>query len=253
VWTSAVFPQSNKAVYVQLYCSTGAPSDCYFESAVPLRVDGVEADLYEDVVPTGTIDGGSLLDAGIQSGQGTIDFTAIDQESGVARVEVLLGETVVATDDLTRNSRLCPHTDLSACVQRYADHLSIDTARVASGDYVVSLRITDAAGNQRLVAGPRPVSVANRALSHGPATAVRLKAFFANSRSTYTTSFRRSTRVRGRLLDTTGRGIGGARLEIVEQPEAAAAKEMLSYTTTRSDGTFSFVASGEKPSRTIGH
>jgi hypothetical protein len=251
MWTSPVFEQSNRAVYVQLYCSTGAASDCQFDSAVPLRVDGVEADLYEDVVPTGTIDGGSLLDPRVHSGQATLDFTAIDQESGVARVEALLGETVVATADLTRNSRLCPHTDLNACVQRYTDHLAIDTARVASGDYAIALRITDAAGNQRLIAGPHSVSVANRAASDNAATGVRLKAFFANSRSTHTTNFRRSVRVRGRLLDPTSRGIDGARLEIVEQPDAAAAKETLSYTTTSSDGTFSFVASGKKPSRTI--
>jgi hypothetical protein len=52
-------------------------------------------------------------------------------------------------------------------------------------------------------------------------------------------------------LDLTGRGIGGARLEIVEQPDAAATKETLSHTTTRSDGTFSFVVSGQKPSRAV--
>jgi hypothetical protein len=191
------------------------------------------------------------LDAGVHSGQATLDFTAIDQESGVARVEALLGETVVATEDLTRNSRLCPHTDLSACVQRYAERLLIDTARVPSGVYGVSLRITDAAGNQRLIAAPGTVSVAGGVASHNTSTGVRLNAFFGKSRSTYTTNFRRSVRVGGRLLDPTGRGIGGARLEIVEQPDAALAKETLSYTTTRSDGAFSFVASGKKPSRAI--
>jgi hypothetical protein len=251
MWTSPVFQQSNRAVYVQLYCSTGAASDCQFESAVPLRVEGVEADLYEEVVPTGTMDGGSLLDEGVHTGQATLDFTAIDQESGVARVDALLGDTVVATVDLTGNSRLCPHTDLNACVQRYTDHIPIDTTRVASGSYVVALRITDAAGNQRLVSGTRPVFVTNEVASPNAATGVRLKAFFAKSRSTYTTNFRRSVRVRGRLLAPSGRGIGGARLEILEQPDATAAKETLSYTTTRSDGTFSFVASGKKPSRAV--
>jgi hypothetical protein len=113
------------------------------------------------------------------------------------------------------------------------------------------LRITDAAGNQRLIAGPHPVSVTTGAASHDGASGVRLSAFFAKSQSTYTINFRRTVRVRGRLLDSLGRVIGGARLEIAEQPDMPGAQETLSHTTTRKDGTFSFVASGNKPSRSI--
>jgi hypothetical protein len=237
---------------VQLYCSTGAASDCLFESAIPLRVDGVEVDLYEEVAPTGTVDGGTLLDAGPHSGRPSLDVTAIDQESGVARIEALLGETVVATEDLTHNARLCPHTDLGACVSRHTGRLSVDTTRVTTGEYALSLRITDAAGNQRLIPGPsRAVSVTTGASSQDATRGARLTASFGNSRSSYISSFGRPVRVRGRLLDQAGRGIPGARLDIVEQPDVAAAKPMLSNATTRKNGAFSFVVSGTKPSRSI--
>jgi hypothetical protein len=70
----------------------------------PTRVQarGIEADLYEDVPPSGEIEGGTLLGLGTRNGRSTLSFSATDQESGVARVEALLGDTVVAGEDLER-------------------------------------------------------------------------------------------------------------------------------------------------------
>ena len=245
-WISSLHPQNNPSVHIVLYCSGGAPTDCQFDSAVPLRVRGVEADLYEDVPPSGEIEGGSLLEAGAENGR-TLSYSATDQESGIARVEVLLSDTVVAVDDLDSSKTLCSHTEFNACPSRHAADLTIDSSRVTPGKYTVTLRITDAAGNRQLVTDSRPVSI-GEPLS---VPAVRLTASFANSRSTYTTSFGRSARVRGRLTDASGHGIAGARIDIVERPATPFRRERRSRAVTDTDGTFSYVARGNGTSRAI--
>ncbi len=132
-WTSALFAQSNPAVYVKLQCSAGAPADCSLSSARPLQARGVEVDLYEAVPPAGAIEGGTLLQGGAPGPTRTLSFTASDAESGVARVEALLGDTVVATQDLEKDSALCAHTDLNACPTRYSGDFGNQPVRDSAG------------------------------------------------------------------------------------------------------------------------
>ena len=73
--------------------------DCYPLHQLPFEVVGVETTLSEDVEPTSTIEGGTLLDGGAISGTRTLRYAAADAQSGVAQVQALLGDTVVATRD----------------------------------------------------------------------------------------------------------------------------------------------------------
>lgn len=244
-WISPLHPQNNPGVRIVLYCSGGAPADCYFNSTKPLQVRGVEVDLYEDIPPSGEFEGGSFIDGGVQNGR-TISYSATDQESGVARIEALLGDTVIANDDLDTNRLLCPHTELTVCPARHAGDLTVDLSHVVPGKYTVTLRITDAAGNRRLVTSGQTVSIG----SSLPAPTAQLTANFANLRSTYTTSFGRSVRVRGRLTDASGHAIANGRIEIVERPNRGSRSER-SHTITDTNGAFSYVVSGDGPSRDI--
>lgn len=248
MWTSPAFAITNPAVYVQLYCSTGAPGDCFFDSAWPLQVGGIETELYENVPPTGTIDGGTLLEGTSQSGVRTLLFSAIDRESGVARVEALLGDTVVATENLIKNQAICPQSALNACPSHYTDQLSIDTALVGPGDHVVSTRITDAAGNVQVVAGRRITVVRS---SRAPVGRGQLAARFTTPRTTYITAFNRFVRVRGRLTDASGQAIPRARVAVLERPEYRMGKSTTAYVLTKKDGTFEFVTSRKRPSRVL--
>ncbi|MDQ3690910.1 MAG: hypothetical protein M3406_12940, partial [Chloroflexota bacterium] len=67
---------------------------------MPLSARGIEVDLYEDVLPFGALDGGTLFTGGVQRGRRTVSFSATDAESGVARVDFLLGDLVAASEDL---------------------------------------------------------------------------------------------------------------------------------------------------------
>ncbi len=252
-WVSPPFPTTNPVVYISLYCSAGAPDDCHLTGATPLTVRGIETDLYENVIPGGYFDGGTLLSGDLQRGSRTVRYTAVDEESGVARVELLLGSAVVATDDLDADTSICPHVDFRACPPRYGAEFSIDTSKLAEGDYVATLRVTDAAGNSRSIKRPGVVAVGRAAPPADPPTrgASTLSAqFAANGHATYTRSYARAVRVRGRLTDAGGRPIAGGRVVVTQKRDSGGATTTRSV-TTGVDGRYAYRIAGSGPSRRI--
>ena len=257
-WISPAFESTNPAVYVQLYCSTGAPTDCQFDSATPLSARGIEVDLNESALPSGSIDGGTLLIGGAQQGRRSVVFSAADDESGVARVELLMGGSVVATESLENDPNRCPHTDWSACPTRASGTLTFDTSEIAAGEYVPAVRVTDAAGNRRQIKHSGPITIDSGSASPGSSDAtahgepaVRLTAQFAgNSRATYTASFGQPARIRGRLRDASGSPIANARVVMSEKLDSGGHGRQR-IVMTRPDGRFAFRAPSREPSRRI--
>ncbi len=254
-WISPVLARTNSSIYVQLYCSTGSINDCQFDSATPLTARGIEVDLYESMVPSGSFEGGTLLTGDVQRGRRSVLFSATDEESGIARIELLMGNAVVATDDVETVGAACPHVDFSACRTRRTGTLSVDTSELADGEYTAGLRLTDAAGNHRVIRYADPITV-GRASSLGspPADgdpAVRLTAqFAANSRSSHTVPFGRPARVRGRLRDAQGRPVPNARIVVTEKPDTGDSGRTV-HTVTGSDGRFRYSTADSGPSRRI--
>ena len=60
----------------------------------------MEVTLSEDLLPAVMSPGGTLLTVGPQRGVRTVSYAASDPQSGLAKVEVLLDDTVVKTHDL---------------------------------------------------------------------------------------------------------------------------------------------------------
>lgn len=252
-WVSPAFGITHRAVYVQLYCSSGASTDCQFDSTTPLRARGIEVDLYENVAPSGSIDGGTMLAGVPLQGRRSILYTASDDESGVARVELLLGGTVIATNNFAADPSACPHTNFNACISRYSGELAVDTNELGPGTYPVSIRITDAAGNFRLLSHAAPVTIVGSPVQ--PATSASAKArlsagFAVTSRAMHTTNYGSSVRIRGRLNDALGRPIGRGRLTVRETLDSGG-RPRTKTITTGTDGRYSYIASGSAPSRRI--
>jgi hypothetical protein len=241
-WVSEPFSPTNPSARIRLRCTAG---DCSLDSGRPLQVRGVEVDLYEDVPPAVTIEGGTLASGGRASARSTISFSATDGESGVARVEALIGDLVVAGEQLDGNAELCAHTGWNACPVRHAGDLVVDTSQVPPGEYPVALRVIDAAGNRRLVTAPQRVMIGMGAVAGPP---VELAATLPRSRATYTTNFGRSVRVRGRL-SAGGRSLARRSVTVVEK--FARGGRRVRTIITGGDGRFAYVASGKKPSRSI--
>jgi hypothetical protein len=254
-WTSPQLDISNEAVYVQLYCSTGAPADCSFASTKPLIARGIEVELFETVLPKGTIGGGTLLTGAVASGKQTLSYSASDLESGVARVEALLGSTVAGTEDFATNPTTCPHRAFSACASDQSGSIAVDTALVPDGAYALGIRITDAAGNQTTVRGST-LAIRNAGAPVAPMSAsagAHLNATFrASGRRTYTAAFGRVVAVGGRLTDRQGAPIPNADVQVHERQTRTGAR-LVQAPSLRTDasGHFLYRLPRRTTSRTI--
>ena len=69
------------------------PDPCVAEYTTPFHVRGMELTLSEDKPPAVLEPAGTLLGRGAQSGVRTLSYTASDLHSGLAKVDVLLGES----------------------------------------------------------------------------------------------------------------------------------------------------------------
>jgi hypothetical protein len=240
---------------VVLSCSGSAPDGCTPASVNPLEIRGAETTLFEDVPPTGMIDGGKLLQKGPQAGTRSVSYVVSDQESGIAQVSLLVGTITVASQDFESE---CPHSDFAACPRSRTGVLEFDTRYVPDGTYPFSLRVTDAAGNREVIQAADSAQITNgdsgRVLPNGNgATAnVRLLASFVGRRnSTTTTPYGRATLIRGRLTNLSGRPIANASVEATETPILRHAGIRRRNVVTRANGTFGYRIAGRVTSRSI--
>jgi hypothetical protein len=251
------------SVYVILRCAdsdrpratpTEQP-DCYADAEVPLELRGMEVTLDEDVAPAGSAAGGTLLGDEPVSAVRSMDYSASDAESGLARVEAVIGDMVVASRDLAAK---CSFSDWSACPTADHDTLSVDTRSVPDGRYALRLRTIDAAGN-RHEDYIQNIDVRNQESSPAvpigiaAATPAKLTASFANSpRSSLIAPWGRRVTIRGRLAGPAQSGLAGARIDVFERAATAGARDVAAGSAqTRRDGTFSYTLASRRPSRTV--
>jgi hypothetical protein len=220
----------------------------------PLEVRGAEVTLQEDVAPTGSIDGGSLLDDSRQSGIRSISYALSDQESGIAEVSAVVGSTVVATQDFKSE---CAYSNFAACPQVRSGSLVIDTRKVPDGSYPVSIRVMDAANNRETIQASRTAQISNGSVNVTPngvgATGgAKLTAAFVGRRgSTVRLPYARRVVVRGRVTTSGGKPIAKARVEVTEEPVLSGARDVTRTALTRSDGRYSYVARRNGGSRVL--
>jgi hypothetical protein len=240
-YVSPLLPADTANYIVLVSCSGSTPDGCAPSNTNVLDIKGVEVTLQESVPPTATVAGGELLMSEPQSGIRTMNYTASDAESGVARVSAILGGTVVGTGDLAAE---CSFSDFSACPATKSGSIPVDTRKVPDGTYPLALRVTDAAGNEHTAQATSVVQVTNGAgtdsgvKGSAPPTNVRLSAWFAaNRRATFTTTHGKRIAVLGRLATSAGAPMSGVQIYVtVRGPHIA--RELTGTTVTGEDGTF---------------
>jgi hypothetical protein len=237
-----------------------AGEDCYPADALPFEMRGIEVRLEENAAPAAAIDGGTALASGPQAGERTLQFSATDLESGVEKVEAVIGDTVVASRDLVGR---CPHTGFAACPKSDSGVLTLDTRAVPNGTHRLTLRVTDAAGNAQIVPSTTLLEIANAspAIASAPSSPgapasqgqARLTARFStSSRSSIVVPYRRAVRVSGRLSFAAARPPAGSKVAIVARTATAGARDRtIGSVLTRADGTFSYRLAARGPSRSI--
>ncbi len=245
-YESPLLPQNLSKFQIVLACSGSTPSNCYPSHPRPLEIRGVELTLEEDVPPVVELKGGTVTSTGPQSGALSVSYTARDDASGVAKVEGLLGDTVVGVQNFAGH---CRYADLNACPAGRNDELVLNTRLVPDGSHVFRLRVTDAAGNRIATQAPGAVVVDNGGTtSSNP----RLVAQFVSTRrSTATTRYGRPATIRGQLTDSSGHGIGNGRIHVLERRLLSGKTIRAAHVSTRSNGRFSYRVSSRGPSRSV--
>lgn len=245
-YETPLLPEGATRFRVVLACSVNHPDDCHPASQRQLDIKGAEITLAEDVPPAIELRSGTLASDGPQVGTRTIGYAVTDKESGVLKVEGLLGDTVVGTRDL---SGVCSYAELNACPAADADELVVDTRAVPDGSYAFRLRVTDAAGNRVATPMSHPVVINNGGTVNSN---VRLTArFLGNGRSTTTSRYRRRIAIRGRLTDVAGRAIPKAGIQVIERHAQTGANLRARQVSTDTRGRFGYRVRATGPSRSI--
>lgn len=242
------------AYRLSLACGFGSQAtdfDCKATEAVPFEVRGVEITLEENVIPAGSVNGGTLFTDGPVAGKRSVDYAVFDGQSGIKSVQVSIGSALVATKDLSGS---CTYADFAACPKVDSDTLEVDTTQVTDGTQPVTFRVTDAADNHKTFQ-VQLINVDNvRDAPAGPtATGVdgemELTARFSRSkRASMIIPFRRRVTVRGQL-SAASKPVVGARIDVMQR--SGTKEKRVGKTTTRSDGTFTYRRSVRGPTRTL--
>lgn len=249
------FQPDTTGVGVNMQCGPAggvvSPAPCIPADGVPLLIRGMEVTLSEDEPPVILRPSGSLLEDGAQRGVRTLAYSASDAHSGLSRVDVLLGETVVASNDLQAR---CAHSGFTVCPASEDGNMRIDTRMVSNGPHRLTVRVRDAAGNIKEVHGDRAVEVANQATQPSLAAAdYKIDARFnSTSRSSVTVPYGRRVSIRGRLTQSSRPGAAGSLIEVLERRDGRGAREVSrKIVKTNADGSFSAVLLTTRPSRTV--
>jgi hypothetical protein len=249
-----------------LACGNGAAGNpCKLVNSPNLTISGTEVDLVESGLPAGKIDGGSLASVGTKAGVATLSFTASDALSGVQTVQVLLDGVVAGAADYSRNLTVpvaqqgggaCTYTDFAACPPAETGDIAVDTTKVPDGAHTLTLRVIDAAGNTKDVAGS-PITTSNAVVvgapnGNGASRAAKLTAAFTTTKKTSRhLGFDARPTIKGTLVNEGGQPIGGATVVIRVRPrQAGAIASQVATVATSPDGRYSFKIPGG-PSRTI--
>ena len=177
-----------------------------------------------------------------------MSYTATDLHSGLDRVDVLLGGTVVKSNDLTPR---CFYADFTVCPTSDDATLEIDTRLVPNGLYDLTLRVRDAAGNEQVVRGERAIDIANESPVGTSAPYTIVANFKGSSRSTLTVPYGRRVVVRGRVTRGS-QPVGGTRIDVLERLDRRGAREKSGRTVvTKADGSFSIGLATSRPSRVV--
>lgn len=251
-----------QAVYVGVQCGPGgvvSPTPCVMAHDVPLLIRGMEVTLREDVPPIVLKPIGTLLTGGVQSGIRALAYSTSDTQSGLSKIDVLLGETVVASRDLMAR---CTHSDFAVCPDSQDETVQIDTRGVSNGKHRLAVRVQDAAGNEQVVYGEGLVNVVNEpGTASGPfpgggstsTPAYTLTARFRGvSRTTLTVPYGRRVMIHGRLAAGAEPVSPGTAIEVLERLEGKGNREKpAARIATSAEGSFSARLITTRASRTI--
>jgi hypothetical protein len=130
--------------------------------------------------------------------------------------------------------------------------LQVDTHAVENGPHRLTLRVQDAAGNERMVDTAHVVEVLNEPIPESVAPLSVVAKFSGTSRTMITVPYGRHLVVRGRVMQESEPVAAGVPLEVVERLDRKGSHEKVaSRVETKADGSFTLVVPTNRPSRVM--
>ncbi|MDA0161438.1 hypothetical protein OM076_14265 [Solirubrobacter ginsenosidimutans] len=231
--------------------SRGTPCSVDTGGAISHILHGSDVTINDPTAPTVTVEASGLLAGGAASGSDPVTVTASDN-SGIQRVELIDVSDPAApvtvggedyTVDRTDASKVCDFSQPAPC-----PNLSRETVRATSlpaGQRLLLVRVTDTGGNI-VDRGPYAVFAVTpsdrgalngaNATDTGSLSVIWTKGLKANRR---TLSYGEKAGIRGRLTNSAGQPIAGARVILLSRDlrQGAAQVERGAFTTD-GDGRF---------------
>ena len=230
------------------------PTDCSVAAGGGIShiLHGSDITINDPTAPAVTVEASGMLAGGARSGSDPVTVTASDN-SGIRKVELLdvsnpAAPMVVGTEDYaidrTSANKVCDYSQPAPCPGLSRE--SVRATSLPAGQRSVSVRVTDSAGNVS-ERGPYPVfavTPSNRgelngsgATDTGSLSVIWTKGLKANRR---TLSYGAKAGVRGRLTNSSGQPISGAKVLLLSRDLRQGASLIPRNTfTTDGDGRFS--------------
>ncbi len=196
-----------------------APNGCLGQAGAHAYLKQLRLELTDVSAPTFTL-GGSMLSGAELRGPQTVSVQAADVGAGLQAVRVLVNGTAVAGDDLSGQCNVIGEgftSRLSPCPHVFAKTYTLDTSQAPFnlGPNTVEVCVADYTqiGPANAPCESRTVTVDSLCPSSPIAGGAAVKAGFAESHKTsQVLRFGRSAVIQGRLLDSSGNGVAGAKV-----------------------------------------
>lgn len=171
-----------QGLYFTAACVGSVPCEPRAGDMVDYRVQALEVRLRDDLDPVVSNVGGSMLQPGIHRGTDQVSFAAQDRGGGLYRTKIELKRdgaaeyTTAVNQVVDANGGRCAEFDYQndtdrefkfrqPCKLSASEDAQLDTTTVPDGDYLLRVRVEDAAGNSATVAPPVKVTIDNVAPS----------------------------------------------------------------------------------------
>ena len=211
---------------------------------------GSDVTINDPTPPTVTVEASGLLAGGARSGSDPITLSAGDG-AGIRKVELVdvtnpLAPAVVGVEDYaevrTGANRICDYTQPAPCPSLSRE--TVQATSLPAGQRSVSVRVTDTGGNV-VERGPYPVfavTPSDRGAANGTnvtESGSLSMTWTVGGSKRRTLGYGAKAGVRGRLLNSDGQPIGGARVQLLTRDlRRDAALIPRTTLTTADDGSF---------------
>jgi hypothetical protein len=223
--------------------------------AVNFRIHAADITMRDDLDPELNGPSGTLIEPGrTLAGVHGVSVAAKDEGSGLYDILLEVDGQVVASAPVSTNSGRCvkPFRTVVPCKLSATASASLDTATLPDGSHTLRVLVRDATESNQAVYGPLQIRTANTTNRCGGAGGTVSARYAGRKRRSVTVRFDGRRTIRGRVVDLTGRPVGGAVLRVLStiRRRGEPARTLSRPVTAGPAGVFRY-RTPKRPSRTL--